>query len=90
MSSLALYLAFLIGGVLFLVRGLYVTRLTWRPDVAPYGRRSRAFQIALHPENYATTDRLTEIRVWNAIGGLLLCIALLVVIHDVYRAVAGH
>jgi len=88
--NVVLYLVLLIGGILFLVGGLFVTRLTWRTDVEPYGRRSRFFQIALHPENFAKADRLPTIRVLNLVGGLLLLGALIVVAHDVYTSIVGH
>ena len=77
----------LLGGILFLVGGLLLTRLTWRTDIAPFGRRSRAFQIALHPENFAKPIRLREIRILNACGGLLLCCALAVVGYDIVLSV---
>jgi hypothetical protein len=85
-----LFLLLLLGGILFLVRGLFVTRATWRADVEPFGRRSRLFQIALHPENFARAERLREIRVLNLIGGLLLVSALVVVGHDVISSIAGR
>jgi hypothetical protein len=88
--NVVLYLLLLCGGILFLVGGLFVTRLTWRADVAPFGRRSRLFQIALHPENFARADRLFAIRVLNLVGGLLLLGALVVVAHDVYSSIAGR
>ncbi|MEO8755254.1 MAG: hypothetical protein ABI624_21540, partial [Casimicrobiaceae bacterium] len=80
----------LIGGILSLVGGLYLTRLTWRPDVEPFGRRSKLFQIALHPEAFAKPDRLREIRLLNLVGGLLLCGALAVVGHDLYASMGGR
>jgi hypothetical protein len=86
----ALYLLLLVGGILFLVRGLFVTRMTWRTDVEPFGRRSRLFQIALHPENFAKADRIREIRLLNLVGGLLLFGALVVVGHDVISSIAGR
>jgi hypothetical protein len=86
----ALFILLLLGGILFLVGGLFVTRLTWRTDVQPFGRRSRFFQIALHPENFAKADRLREIRLLNLVGGLLLCAALVVVGHDVFTSFAGR
>ena len=88
--NVALYLFFLIGGILFLLGGLFVTRSTWRADVEPFGRRSRFFQIALHPENFARPDRLREIRILNLVGGLLLLGALAVVCHDVVSSTAGR
>ena len=58
----------LTAGILFLVAGLYMTRMTWRADIEPYGRRQRLFQIAMHPEQFAKPDRLGQIRVLNLIG----------------------
>ena len=84
-----LFILLLFGGIVFLVLGLFVTRLTWRTDVEPFGRRSRLFQIALHPENFAKAARLREIRILNLVGGLLLCGALVVVVHDVFSSLAG-
>ena len=88
--NVALYLLLLIGGILFLVTGLFVTRMTWRADIEPFGRRSRPFQIALHPENFAKPDRLLEIRFLNLIGGLLLLGAVVVVGHDIISAIGGR
>jgi hypothetical protein len=81
-----LYFLLLLSGILFLVGGLFLTRLTWREDVEPFGRRSRLFQIALRPEDFAKADRLREIRLLNACGGLCLLGALLVVGYDVISA----
>jgi len=88
--NVVLYLLLLICGILFLVGGLIVTRLTWRTDVEPFGRRSRLFQIALHPESFAREDRLREIRLLNVVGGLFLLGALVVVGHDVISSIAGR
>jgi hypothetical protein len=88
--DVALYLVLLIGGILFLVAGLFVTRTTWRADVEPFGRRSRYFQIALHPENFAKADRLREIRCLNLIGAVLLLGALAVVSYGVIASMVGR
>ncbi len=85
-----LFLLLLSGGIVSLVGGLVVTRRTWRADVEPYGRRSRPFQIALHPEHFARADRLREIRFLNLVGGLLLLGALVVVGLDVLSSIAGR
>jgi hypothetical protein len=83
---LALYLSLLIGGIVFLIAGLYLTRMTWRTDIEPYGRRSFLFQIAMHPERFATADRLGAIRVLNLTGAILLLGALMVVGYDIFSA----
>jgi hypothetical protein len=84
-----LFMVLLLGGILFLVSGLFLTRLTWRTDVAPFGRRSRAFQIALHPENFAKPDRLREIRLLNFLGAVLLLGAVVVVGYDIFISHSG-
>ena len=80
---LGLYFAFLILGILCLVGGLYVTRLTWRPDIEPFGRRSRMWQIALHPERFATPARLRTIRFLNLAGAVFIVCALGVIGLDI-------
>jgi len=52
-----LFMTLLLAGILCLVAGMFVTRQTWRPDIAPFGRGSRMFHIALHP-SWPTTSRL--------------------------------
>lgn len=69
---LPFYIALLLGGVLSRVGGLFLTRLTWRPDVERFGRRSPMLQIALHPERYATPKRLGAIRFLNLVGASLV------------------
>ena len=36
-----------------LIASLYLTRMTWRADAEPYGRRSHLFQVVLHPKQFA-------------------------------------
>jgi hypothetical protein len=82
-SRVTIFMCLLCGGILLLVAGLLLTRLNWRSDIEPFGRRHRFFQIALHPQDYCTDRRLREIRVLNALGALLLCGALAVVTYDI-------
>ena len=84
---IGLFLAFLSLGVLCLVAGLFMTRQTWRPDVEPFGRRSRLFQIALHPERFATPERLRSIRSLNFVGATFILCALVVVGLDVMSSI---
>ena len=86
--NVALYLLFLTSGIACLLAGLFLTRMTWRTDIAPFGRRSRPFQIALHPENFAKPDRLSAIRLLNLLGAVLILAALCVVGLDVIAAMA--
>ena len=90
MTKLVLYFLLLFCGILSLVAGLLVTRLTWRTDIEPFSRRSHPFQIALHPENFARADRLNQIRFFNIVGGLCLLGALVVVGHDIISTMAGR
>ena len=83
---LGLYLLFLVLGIACLVGGLFITRQTWRTDIEPFGRRSRMFQIALHPERFAKPDRLTAIRLLNLIGASFVLLAVAVIGFDIYRS----
>ena len=85
--KLGLYLAFLSLGILCLVGGLFLTRQTWRPDIEPFGRRSRLWQIALHPERFATPARLRTIRFLNLAGAAFILIALGIVGQDVASSI---
>ena len=87
--KLGLYLLFLGLGIACLVGGLFVTRQTWRTDIEPYGRRSRLFQIALHPERFASPERLGAIRLLNLIGAAFVLLAVAVVGFDVYTTVGS-
>ncbi len=86
---LAAYLVLSISGIAALLRGLFVTRLTWRDDIEPFSRRSRTLDIALHPERCAKPQRLREIRGFFGLGALLVRAAVAVVLYDVYLAMAA-
>jgi hypothetical protein len=60
--------------------------MTWRADMEPYGRRNFLFHIAMHPERFATPDRLGAIRILNLTGAILLLGALMVVGYDIFSA----
>jgi hypothetical protein len=84
-----LFLLFLSLGIVCLVGGLFMTRQTWRPEIEPFGRRSRLFQIALHPEHFATPERLRPIRSLNFAGAAFILCALVVVGLDVISSILG-
>ena len=69
-------------GIAFMLGGLLVTRQTWRSDIPAYGRGSRLFQIAMRPENYATSERLPLIRALFRIGFVFLVCSWGVVLYD--------
>ena len=85
-----LFLAFLVSGIFCLVYALFVTRRTWRADIEPFNRRSRLFQIALHPERFATSDRLHAIRWFNFVGFVLILCALAVVTYDIATTIRAN
>jgi hypothetical protein len=87
---LGLFLIFLGLGIVCLVGGLFLTRQTWRPDIEPFSRRSRPFQIAIRPERYATPDRLPVIRLLNLIGAALIVCAVSVVAYDIALSYLGR
>ena len=86
----ALWLALLLAGNLLLVAGLFLTRLTWRLDVEPFRRGSPILQIMLHPERFATPDRLREIRLLNLFGGALLGASVGILVYDIFLAMRAY
>jgi len=84
-----LFFVFLGIGIGFLLVGLFLTRQAWRPDIPPYGRRSRLFQIALHPERFATPGRLGTIRALNVVGAVLILCAIVVVALDIVASMSA-
>ena len=83
---IVLWFALLLIGNLLLVAGLFLTRLTWRPDVLPFHRGSPILQIMIHPERFATRDRLREIRLLNVFGGALIAAAVGILVYDISSA----
>ena len=87
MSHEAAFLSLLFSGIGALVAGVGLTRLHWRQDILPYDRRTRSFQVMLHPERYVKDAPLRTIRSLNVAGGLLLACAAGIVVNDVLRSV---
>ena len=85
-----LWLALLIAGNLLLVAGLFLTRLSWRFDVEPFRRGSPILQIMLHPERFATPDRLREIRLLNLLGCILLGASVAILVYDIFSAMRAY
>jgi hypothetical protein len=85
-----LFMALLVSGILCLVCALFITRRAWRADIEPFNRRSRLFQIALHPERFAMSDHLQAVRCLNGLGFVLILCALGVVAYDVATTVNGN
>jgi len=83
-------MALLVSGIICLVSALFVTRQAWRADIEPFNRLSRLFQIALHPERFATSDHLQAIRWLNGLGFALVLCALGVVAYDIATSLTGN
>jgi hypothetical protein len=86
----AIWLALLLAGNLLLVAGLFLTRLTWRLDVEPFRRGSPILQIMLHPERFATPDRLREIRLLNLFGCVLLGASVGILVYEIFSAMRAY
>lgn len=79
----AAFLSLLCSGILALLAGLVLTRVHWRPDIPPYGRRTRFLHVALHPREYVKDAPLAAIESLNLAGALLLAGAAAVVAFEV-------
>jgi len=86
---LILFFVFLGFGIACLLAALFQTRRAWRTDIPPFDRRSRPFQIALHPERFAISSRLGVIRALNVLGAASILCALVVVGLDIVWSMAG-
>jgi hypothetical protein len=87
MSSEAAFLSLLFSGISALVAGVGLTRLHWRPDIPPYGLRTRSLQVMLHPERFVKDAPLRAIRNLNITGAVLLAGAAAIVAYGLSRAV---
>jgi hypothetical protein len=81
--SEAAFLSLLCSGLLTLLAGLMLTRLHWRPDIAPYGRRTRFLHVTLHPAEYVKDAPVRAIQSLNLVGGVLLAGAAIVVAYEI-------
>ena len=83
----SIFLCLLFSGILALLAGLLTTRVYWRSDMPPYGRRTRLLDVTLHPEKYATDGPVRVIRVLNFAGIVLLGGAVSTVIYELLRTI---
>ncbi len=81
-TSESLFLALLVAGILFLVGSLVLTRLHWRADIAPYGRRTHGLHVVLHPDQYTVDAPLLAIRGLSFTGALLLAGAASALVYE--------
>jgi hypothetical protein len=77
------FLILLFPGILALLAGVGLTRFYWRPDIPPYGRRTRFLDVTLHPEKYAKDAPLNVIRSLNLVGAILLAGAACVSAYEI-------
>jgi hypothetical protein len=76
------FLSLLFTGVAALLAGLMLTRIHWRADISPYGRRTSFLDVTLHPESYVERAPLAAIRTLNVAGAILLAGAVGVVSYE--------
>jgi hypothetical protein len=81
------FLILLFSGILALVCGLGLTRVHWRTDIPPYGRRTRFIDVMLHPERYGKDAPLRAIRSLNLLGALLLGAAAGVLAYEIFHTI---
>jgi hypothetical protein len=81
------FLILFFPGILSLLAGVGLTRLHWRSDIPPYGRRTRFLDVTLHPERYTKDAPLRAIRSLNLTGALLLTGAAGVSIYEIVRTI---
>ena len=82
-----LFLVFFGIGLACLLGGLFLTRLTWRADVEPYGRRTRFLEVVVHPERFARGERLAIIRALTTTGALSILLALAVIAWELATSI---
>jgi hypothetical protein len=85
-SAESAFLGLLFSGIVALVAGVGLTRLHWRPDIPPYGRRTRSLDVMLHPQRYVKDAPLRAVRTLNVAGSLLLAGAAGIVACDLLPA----
>jgi hypothetical protein len=80
------FLSLLFPAIVCLLGGVGLTRLYWRPDLPPYGRQTRALDVALHPEKYVKGAPLRAIRSLNFTGAVLVTGAAGITVYEILRA----
>ena len=85
MTAEAIFFGLLFSGISTLLGGLLLTRLHWRRDIPPYGRRTKFLDVTLHPEKYAEDAPFGVIRSLNAVGAVLLAGAAVVVTWEILQ-----
>jgi hypothetical protein len=80
------FLSLLLSAIVCLLGGVGLTRLHWRPDLHPYGRQTRALDVALHPEKYVTGAPLRAIRCLNHCGAIFAAGAVGITVYEILEA----
>lgn len=81
------FLILLFPGLIALLAGVGLTRIHWRPDIPPYGRRTRFLDVTVHPEKYIRDAPLRAIRSLNLTGAVLLAGAAGVSVYEILRTI---
>ena len=89
-TSEATFLGLLFSGIAALITGVCLTRVYWRPELPPYGRRTPTVRVLVHPEEYVRGAPLRAIQSLNLVGTLLLAGAIVVVAYELLRAMRGR
>ena len=82
-----IFLALVLAGVAAMVAGVFVTRLYWRDDVAPY-RSTSALRVLLHPEEFTRAPHVRALRWLNRGGLVLVAAAAVVALFEIARTMA--
>lgn len=80
------FLGLLCSGIFALLAGLTLTRVHWRPDIPPYGRRTRFLHVARCPREYVKDAPIRTIASLNLTGALLIAAAAAVVAYEIFLA----
>jgi hypothetical protein len=63
-------------GIFALIAAIVFARLKWRPDIEPYGRRTRLFNLAVNLNDYILPHAVTKVRLLGITGIAFLVIAI--------------
>lgn len=89
MTTDAAFLILLFSGNAALIAGTALTRRHWRPDIPPYGRGTRAFDVMRHPERYVMNAPVRAIRTLNIGGFLLVGGSAAILVYELVRTMMG-
>lgn len=89
-TTQAAFLLMLVTGILALAASTGLTRLHWRDDIPPYGRRTRLVPVLRRPAQYTREAPLRAIRSLTLLGLLGLAGAAAVLAFELVRTSIRH